>query len=350
MEHLKKYQLIALIVIVFFLVGNTVYDKVNNGSIASLAKQPIKVIDMYDLPLPEKANFCGEPVPLYEAEVRERLDRELLINANLHATTILIIKRANRWLPQIESILKEEGIPDDFKYLMVIESSVSNAVSGAGATGYWQIMKPTAKELGLELTDEVDERYHVVKSTKAACQYIRKSYQKFGSWTNAAAAYNMGLTGMMRACVKQKARFYYDLLLNQETSRYVFRILALKEIMTEPKKYGFEISPTNLYKPYILKKIEVDTSINNLIEFAHSQGVSYKSLKTYNPWLISDKLTIVQEKDILPNKLQNKPQEKPQEKAKRKYILELPIDAPFQKDEVYLQKQVIPIEDSVKKD
>jgi hypothetical protein len=331
MKHFEKYQIGILIIIVFFLVGNTVYDKVKDTN-AKIKES--KIVDMYDLPLPEKANFCGEPVPLYEAEVRERLDRELLINANLHATTILIIKRANRWLPQIEKILKEEGIPDDFKYLMVIESSVSNAVSGAGATGYWQIMKPTAKELNLEVTDEVDERYHVAKSTRAACQYIRKSYQKFGSWTNAAAAYNMGLTGMMRACMKQKARFYYDLLLNQETSRYVFRILALKEIMTEPKKYGFEITETNLYKPCVLKQIEVDTTINNLIEFAHSQGVSYKSLKTYNAWLVSDKLTIVQEKD----------------KPKRKYILEFPIDAPFRKDETYLQQQVLPVEDSLKKE
>jgi membrane-bound lytic murein transglycosylase D len=331
MKHFEKYQISILIVIVFFLVGNTVYDKVKNTN--KKIKQQT-VVDMYDLPLPEKADFCGEPVPLYEAEVRERLDRELLINANLHATTILIIKRANRWLPHVEKILKEEGIPDDFKYLMVIESSVSNAVSGAGATGYWQIMKPTAKELNLEVTEEIDERYHITKSTRAACQYIRKSYQKFGSWTNAAAAYNMGLSGMMRACMKQKARFYYDLLLNQETSRYVFRILALKEIMTAPKKYGFEITETNLYKPYILKQIEVDTTISNLIDFAHSQGVSYKSLKSYNAWLISDKLTIVQEKD----------------KPKRKYILEFPIDAPFRKDETYLQKQVVPVEDTLKKE
>ncbi len=335
MKHFEKYQISILIIIVFFLVGNTVYDKVKD---TNTKIKESKIVDMYDLPLPEKADFCGEPVPLYEAEVRERLDRELLINANLHATTILIIKRANRWLPHVEKILKEEGIPDDFKYLMVIESSVSNAVSGAGATGYWQIMKPTAKELNLEVTDEVDERYHVTKSTIAACRYIRKSYQKFGSWTNAAAAYNMGLSGMIRACMKQKARFYYDLLLNQETSRYVFRILALKEIMTAPKKYGFEITETNLYKPYVLKQIEVDTTISNLIDFAHSQGVSYKSLKSYNAWLISDKLTIVQEKDPLSNK------------PKRKYILELPIDAPFRKDEIYLQKQVVPVEDTLKKE
>jgi membrane-bound lytic murein transglycosylase D len=331
MEQLKKHQIAILIVVVFFLLGNTIYEKVRttNESIENS-----KLVDMYDLPLPEKADFCGEPVPLYEAEVRERLDRELLINANLHATTILIIKRANRWLPQVEAILKEENVPDDFKYLMVIESSVSNAVSGAGATGYWQIMKPTAKELGLELNAEVDERYHVIKSTRAACQYIKKSYQKFGSWTNAAASYNMGLSGMMRACIKQKARFYYDLLLNQETSRYVFRILALKEIMQSPKKYGFEISATNLYKPYTLKKIEIDTTITSLIDFAHSQGVSYKSLKTYNPWLISDKLTIIQEEG----------------KPKRKYILEFPIDAPFRKDDSYLQKQVLPAEDTLNKE
>jgi hypothetical protein len=331
MEHLKKHQLLILIVIVFFLVGNTVYDKVQH---VNSPQNTLATNSLYDITLPEKMDFCGEPVPLYEADVRERLDRELLINANLHATTILILKRANRWLPQIEKVLKEEGIPDDFKYLMVIESSVANAVSGAGATGYWQLMKPTAKELGLEVTEEVDERYHVMKSTRAACQYIRKSYQKFGSWTNAAAAYNMGVTGMMRACMRQKARFYYDLWLNQETSRYVFRILALKEIMTSPQKYGFEIAPKNLYQPYTLKTVQIDTTINNLIDFAHSQGVSYKSLKTYNAWLISDKLTITQEKD----------------KPKKSYTLEFPIDAPFRKDELYLKQQVLPAEDSLKKE
>jgi membrane-bound lytic murein transglycosylase D len=342
MEHLKKYQLVILIVIVFFLVSNTVYDKVQN--IQHTETKPT-IFVKYDGASPEKMDFCGEPVPLYEAEVRERLDRELLINANLHATTILVLKRANRWFPQIETILKEEGIPDDFKYLMVIESSIANTVSGAGATGYWQIMKPTAKELNLEVTDEVDERYHVQKSTRAACQYIKKSYQKFGSWTNAAAAYNMGLSGMMRACMKQKARFYYDLLLNQETSRYVFRILALKEIMTSPQKYGFMVAPENLYKPHLVKKIEIDTTINNLIDFAHSQGISYKSLKTYNAWLVGEKLTIKDEKT---QEKIGKNDEKV--KTKKSYTIEIPIDAPFRKDELYLKQQNIPTEDSLKKE
>jgi membrane-bound lytic murein transglycosylase D len=331
MEILKKYQLLVLFVIVFFLVGNTVYEKVTAQTkpLINLQKEP------YRWNTPENANFCGEVAPLQEIEVKERLDRELLVNANFHSNTILIIKRANRWLPKVEKILKEENIPDDFKYLMVIESSIANAVSGSGAAGYWQLMKPTAKELGLQVNEEIDERYHVEKATRAACQYIRKCYLKFGSWTNTAAAYNMGLAGFMRACKKQKAKSYYDLWLNQETTRYVFRILAIKEIMQNPKQYGFDIGDSQVYQPFKLRSIAIDTSITSLIDFAHSQGVSYKSLKAYNAWLISDKLSIAAKtKNVLPIS----------------YVIELPIDAPFKKDENYLNLQIIPAEDSVKRD
>src|SRR6218665_2707538 len=196
---------------------------------------------------PTAIDFAGESTPLQIADVKERLDRELLINANLDATTALIIKRANRAFPVIEPILAKYGVPDDFKYLAVIESGLVNATSSAGAKGVWQFMPDTAKEKGMEVTDMVDERYHLEKSTEAACKYLLDSKNKFGSWTLAAASYNGGMTGVNNQIEMQKVSDYYDLLLNDETSRYVFRILALKEIMQSPEKYGFTVNPNELY-------------------------------------------------------------------------------------------------------
>ncbi len=332
MDFLRKYQLLLLAIIVFFLLAHTVYDKLAATQPPDLLAVPSMSKNSSPINL---TDFCGEAVPLQEAEVRERLDRELLVNANFHSNTTLVIKRANRWLPQVEKILKEEQIPDDFKYLMVIESSLAQAVSGAGAAGYWQLMKPTAKELGLEVTEEIDERYHVQKATKAACQYIRKCYLKLGSWTLAAAAYNRGLSGIMRACMQQKAKSYYDLWLNQETSRYVFRILAMKIIMQNPEQYGFNIDLNQRYAVLNLRTVKIDTTINSLIDFAHKQGVSYKSLKVYNPWLISDKLSILNDKKTT---------------TPKSYLITLPTDAPFQKDENFLRLQSLPQDDSVRRD
>lgn len=242
--------------------------------------------------LPEKPDFCGEPVPIDEIDVLERFDKELLINSYLHASTILILKKAYRWFPQIEPILKEEGIPDDFKYLAVIESSLDNAISPAGASGFWQLMKETAIELGLVVNDEVDERFHPIKSTRAACKYLKKSYQKFGNWTLVAAAYNRGNGGIEQAMKTQKVDSYYDLLLNDQTNRFVFRILALKEIMENPKKYRFEIQEKDRYVPENLKDIRIDTTVSDLVAFAIGQGVTYKTLKNYNEWILTDKLTV----------------------------------------------------------
>lgn len=242
--------------------------------------------------LPDKPDFCGEPVPIDDVDVRERFDKELLINSYLHASTILILKKAYRWFPQIEPILKEEGIPDDFKYLAVIESSLDNAVSPAGASGFWQLMKETALELGLVVNEEVDERFHPIKSTRAACKYLKKSYQKFGNWTLVAAAYNRGNGGITQAMETQKVKSYYDLLLNDQTNRFVFRILALKEIMENPKKYRFEIQEKDQYTPENLKQVKVHATVPDLIAFAIAQGVTYKTLKNYNEWILTDKLTV----------------------------------------------------------
>lgn len=241
--------------------------------------------------LPGDIDFAGEKAPLNIADVRERFDRELLVNANLDATTLIIIKRANRVFPIMEPILKKYGIPDDFKYLAVIESGLVNAVSPAGARGIWQFMPETGKERGLEVNEIVDERYHLAKSTEAACKYLQAAYAKFGSWTLAAASYNGGFGGVNKQITFQGETNYYDLLLTEETSRYVFRILALKEIMKNPAKYNFAVAPAELYPLLPVKTVDVTTSIDDLAVFAKSQGINYKVLKIHNPWLRDRKLS-----------------------------------------------------------
>lgn len=254
---------------------------------------------------PTSVDFAGEKAPLQIADVKERFDRELLVNANLHSSTILIIKRANRAFPIIEPILKQYGVPDDFKYLAVIESALTNAVSSSGAKGVWQFMPETAKEKGMEVNDIVDERYHLQKSTEAACKYLLAAKQKFGNWTLAAASYNGGMNGVNTKISEQKVSDYYDLLLTDETSRYVFRILALKEIMQHPNLYGFDISKQELYENIPTKIIEVDSSITDLAIFAKAQGINYKILKIHNPWLRDKKLVNT---------------------AKKKYLIEIPTE------------------------
>lgn len=240
---------------------------------------------------PTSVDFCGEKTPLHLSDVKERFDRELIINSNLHASTLIIIKRANREFPIIEPILKKYGVPDDFKYLAVAESALTNATSSAGAKGFWQFMPATAKERGMEVTDEVDERYHLIKSTEAACKYLLDAKQKMGSWTLAAASYNGGLAGVNRQITSQGENNYYDLLLTEETYRYVFRILALKEILQNPDKYGYTYRQDELYNAIPTRTVTVDSSITDLAKFAKGQGINYKILKIHNPWLRDKKLT-----------------------------------------------------------
>lgn len=280
MELIKKVGIISIVIFVSGLfVFATTYGAKNE-----IVKEGVS--DYF----PVKLDFAGEETPLKISDVKERLDRELLVNINLHATTILAIKRANRAFPVIEPILKKNGIPDDFKYLAVIESGLVNVVSPAGARGIWQFMPDTAKERGMEVNDNVDQRYDLVKSTEAACRYFLSAKAKFGSWTLAAASYNGGMTGVNKQIDIQKVSNYYDLLLTEETSRYVFRILALKEIMRNPVKYQFNILPGDMYEILPTKKIEIDSSITDLAEFAKGQGINYKILKIHNPWLRETKL------------------------------------------------------------
>lgn len=244
------------------------------------------------VPYPSEMNFAGEKVPTSDNDVSERLDREMVTNINYHSNTTLVIKRANKVFPIIEPILAKNGVPDDFKYLAVIESSLVNAVSPAGARGVWQFMPTTAKEYGMEVTDQVDERYHLEKSTEAACKYLNDAYKKFGNWTLVAASYNGGMAGINRVLETQQVSSYYDALFYEETGRYVFRILALKEIMGNSPKYGFDIPMNELYVNIPTKKLVIENSIDDLALFAKEQGTNYKTLKILNPWLRDKKLTI----------------------------------------------------------
>lgn len=249
--------------------------------------------------VPEKVDFCSEVAPLEIADVRERFDREVLVNANLHASTLLIIKRANRIFPMIEPILENYKIPADFKYVAVIESALINAVSPAGARGIWQFMPETAKEKGMEVNEFIDERYHLEKSTHAACKYFLAAKNKFGNWTMAAASYNAGMSGIQKQMDFQKENNYYDLLLNEETSRYIFRILALKSIMENPKDFGFDISTQNLYPVMSTRKVVVDSTITDLVAFARKERTNYKTLKNLNPWLRERKLQALSGKQYI---------------------------------------------------
>lgn len=245
---------------------------------------------VYALKLPETIDFSGEHVPLKAPDIRERLDKELLVNTYWQSNMMLLLKRANKWFPTLEKILAEEGIPEDFKYLAVIESGLENIRSPKGAKGFWQLMPNTAKEYGLEVNSNVDERYHIEKATRAACQYLHKAKERFGNWTLAAASFNRGMYGTDRLLEKQMVDDYYDLLLNNETSRYVFRILAVKEIISHPERYGFIFETSDLYQPIPVRKLGIDVPIANIASFAKQQGVNYKLLKIHNPWLIQNHL------------------------------------------------------------
>lgn len=280
MNLIQKTGLVAAVIVASgALIYGTSYEYKNKVTHETTARY-----------IPTNVDFAGENTPLNISDVRERFERELLVNANLDATTLLIIKRANRAFPVIEPILAKYGVPDDFKYLAVIESGLVNAVSPAGARGIWQFMPATAKEKGMEVTDMVDERYHLEKSTEAACKYLLDSKLRFGNWTLAAASYNGGISGVNKQIEMQKVNSYYDLLLTEETSRYVFRILALKEIMKAPEKYGFTIASEELYQNLPTRKVEIDSSIVDLASFAKEQGINYKILKIHNPWLRDKKL------------------------------------------------------------
>ncbi len=248
-------------------------------------KKLINDYNVYALQIPENLNFADEPMPLKDPDIYERMDKELLVNTYWQSNGLLMFKRAKKYFPIIEPILKKNGIPEDFKYLAVIESGLTNIVSPAGATGVWQIMPATGRENGLEVNDNVDERYNLEKATEVACKYLKKSKDELGSWTLAAAAYNAGNSGVSRRLKEQNVSDYYDLLLGEETGRYVFRIVALKEILNNPQKYGFNFREKDLYTNIPTYEVKVDTPVTDFTKFAEQYGINYKILKLHNPWL-----------------------------------------------------------------
>lgn len=242
--------------------------------------------------LPDQLTFAGEAVPLDRWEVREEMDRQLLLNYYWQNNILYILKLANRYFPIIEERLKANGIPEDFKYLCVAESNLQNAISKAGAVGFWQFMSYTAPGYDLEINKEVDHRYDVVRSTDAACSYLKKAYAKFGSWTAAAASYNCGQGGYESHSSFQKTKYYYDLLLPEETNRYIFRILTFKYLIENAVQMGYLLEPSDLYIPIMTRTITVSSSIPNLADFAIKNGTTYKRLKLMNPWLRSRSLLV----------------------------------------------------------
>ncbi len=285
MQRAPHFLYYIVIIFITFLLVNSFQKRE--------IKKPKNISEKYEiqaLKLPNDLNLAGERVPLENDDVRERMDRELLVNTYWQSNGLLLLKRTNKYFPILEPLLKKYGIPDDFKYLAVAESGLIDETSSAGAAGIWHFMKKTGKEYGLEINKNVDERYHIEKSTKVAAEYLKKSKARLGSWTLAAAAYNAGNYGVAKQLKNQEVSNYYDALLPDETERYVFRIIALKEVLTNPESYGFKFEKEDLYTLRKTKKIIVDSTITNIALFAKKFGINYKELKTHNPWLRENKL------------------------------------------------------------
>ncbi|MEZ5106043.1 MAG: lytic transglycosylase domain-containing protein [Draconibacterium sp.] len=294
---LLPFIVVLKIVVIVFILGSA---KPESKQIVTEVKT-----EFTSVKIPDSVTFVNEEIPLHRFDVKEALDRELLSNAYFHSQTIRYLKLAPRYFSVIEPILKENGIPDDFKYLALAESGFNpRAVSPASAVGFWQFVKGTAQEYGLEVNSEIDERYHVVKSTYAACEYMKNAYKKYGSWTLVAASYNAGLTGVQRQITRQKTDDYYDLLFVEETQRYVFRIVALKLILENPEEYNFVVSESEKYPIVETKKIEISGPVPDFADFAKENGISYKLLKDFNPWLRDTKLI---------------------NSGRKKYVVEIPV-------------------------
>ena len=247
---------------------------------------------VFSFPIPSKIEFSGQRISLERYDMRERFDREQIVIAYNHSVSFLLIKRANRYFPVIEPILKENGIPDDFKYLAVIESNLDpRALSGAQAAGLWQFMPKTAEQFGLEVNDEVDERFHIEKETVAACKYFKSAYNKFKNWTTVAASYNAGMGRISEEQGKQQVDEAFNLLLSSESSRYVFRILAVKQFLENPKAFGYMVERDQLYNPIRTREISVKASVVDWTVWAAQYGISYSQLKDFNIWLRDRKLT-----------------------------------------------------------
>ncbi|HET6225176.1 MAG TPA: transglycosylase SLT domain-containing protein [Bacteroidia bacterium] len=330
LAHFKRYFIaIAITLLVLSSIKLFIFsftdDSISDSNYEDYFNSSYKV---FSIRIPKNLNFAGEKTPIRDFSVREAMERELVINTYWQSQTLLLHKRANRWFTIIEPILEKNGIPDDFKYIPLIESQLTNVVSPQGATGFWQLVEPTARQYGLEITEDVDERYNVAKSTEAACKYFKEAYKQFNNWTLVAASYNLGMTGVQSQLDRQKVSSYYDVLLTEETARYIYRLLAMKEIISRPKVYGFILRKKDLYPVIPTKKITIDSTIHSLADFALTEGINYKYLKLFNPWLRTGSL--------------NNPDRK-------KYILELPKngDKFYDVDGNYYGSDVLTKKDSV---
>jgi membrane-bound lytic murein transglycosylase D len=304
MKHKIIYFILGSITMVVLFVSLS-FTFGENQNVLNLFPQEYKIVTPH---VPDQLEIFGERVPLENIEVYERVEREFVVNTYWHSATVLLLKKASRWFPVIEPILKKNGIPDDFKYMAMIESNLSNVVSPAGAVGFWQFMKAAGKKYGLEINGLVDERYHVEKATEAACKYLKDSYDKYYSWTMAAGSYNMGTNGIDKQLDRQKTNNYYNLVINPETSRFVSRIIAMKEIHKNPKLYGFNIEEDEFYKPHETYTITIDDKVDHFAVWAFKNGINYKTLKYFNPWLRDNYLT---------------------NKSKKKYEIKMPLEGTF---------------------
>ena len=310
----KIFFFSSILLMISFLFFNFLSPKENSEKIGDIIHQREfnSYFRSFTLTTPDSVQFAGEFAPIHAPDIWERYDKEIHKNVYWQSNTLFYFKRANKFFPIIEPILKKNKIPNDFKYLAIIESGLENVVSPAGASGFWQFMKGTAKDRGMEVNSEVDERYNLEISTQKACEYLNDAYKKFGSWTMAAASYNVGMNGIERRSNEQNSNNYYDLHLPTETSRYIFRLLAIKEIFENKSKYGFVLRKSDMYEYPNTKKIEISNSNINLTNLADSLEVNYKILKQYNPWLRNNKLT---------------------NKSGKTYTITIPV-----KDEVYIFK------------
>lgn len=300
MSRIHLILIYTLVVAAFSLAGLAFWNTNSEENIEQdfVEVQPIVSYSSFSrdsirlFSLPTSVDFAGEKVPLDQPDVMERLEREIYVNAYWESNMILLMKRSGKYFDEIDRIFTEAGVPTDFKYLALAESGLMNVVSPAGARGFWQFMESTAKEYGLEVNKEVDERYHFEKSTRAAVRYLQKAHAKFGDWTAVAASYNMGQTGFSKRQSEQFEKNYYNLYLNEETSRYLFRILAFKIIFENPGEFGFHLKEKDFYKNPEFKKIKVDRDIKDLAAWAKGEGSTYKQLKLYNPWLRDKRLNV----------------------------------------------------------
>jgi len=295
-----------LLMMGLFLLSSNTKEVSIEKRIEHLEQEIYTLSQTNSAPIPDQVDFCGEKITLDRLDLRERFDREINAFTYLHSTTLLYLKRANRYFPVIEPLLKKNGIPDDFKYLCLIESNLDiRALSTANAAGLWQFIESTGKDYGLEINSEVDERYNIEKATDAACQYFKDAYAKYGSWINVAASYNAGMAKITSVLSAQQVDSALDLLLVPETSRYVFRIVAIKQLFENPYLYGFVLKKEDLYPTVPVQRIVVTETIDNIAAFSQQYGLNYMLLKEYNPWLRDNKLTVKSKKSyeiLIPKK------------------------------------------------